>query len=128
VIADERPRSKIATQAGFGHSRLTGGSDHQEAAQAADVGESTVFRWLQDPDFQEAFQKAKQQTVRQAITRLQQVTGEAVDVLKKVMTDSGSPAGSRVTAARIILDTALKAVEMEDLEARVAALEARTNE
>lgn len=95
----------------------------REAAQAADVGESTIFHWLQDPDFQEAFQKAKQQTVRQAIARLQQVTGEAVDVLRKVMTDSGNPAGSRVTAARIILDTALKAVEIEDLEGRLAKIE-----
>jgi len=55
------------------------------------------------------------------------VTGEAVDVLRKVMTDSDNPAGSRVTAARIILDTALKVVEMEDLESRIATLEARTN-
>jgi len=46
-----------------------------------------------------------------------------VDVLRKVMTDSDNPAGSRVTAARIILDTALKAVEMEDLESRLVKVE-----
>jgi len=95
----------------------------KEAAQVTEVGESTIFRWLQDPGFQEAFQKAKQQTVRQAITRLQQVTGEAVDVLRKVMNDSETPAGSLVTTARIILDTALKAMEMEELESRLVKVE-----
>jgi len=31
----------------------------KEAVQATEVGESTIFQWLQGLDFQEAFQKAK---------------------------------------------------------------------
>lgn len=95
----------------------------REAAETVGVGETTLFRWLQNPVFQEAYQQAKQAVVRQAITRLQQVTGEAVDVLREVMTDPDSPASSRVTAARTVLDMALRAVELEDLESRVTKLE-----
>jgi len=51
------------------------------------------------------------------------VTGEAVDVLRGVMKDTDNPASSRVTAARIILETVLKTVETEDLEGRLAKIE-----
>jgi len=45
-----------------------------------------------------------------------------------VMQDPEAPAGTKVSAARTILETAVKAVELEDLEARIAALEAQSQE
>ena len=42
---------------------------------------------------------------------------------RAVMHDSESPASARVSAAKTILDTAIKAVELEDLEQRLTALE-----
>lgn len=40
------------------------------------------------------------------------------------MRDADTPARTRVSAAKSILDTAVKAVELEDLETCIAALEA----
>jgi hypothetical protein len=40
------------------------------------------------------------------------------------MADPDAPAAGRVTAARAILDTALRGVELLDLESRVTDLEA----
>ncbi len=99
----------------------------REAAKTAGVGEKTLGRWLQDEDFCQSYREAKRQVVQQAVTRLQQISGEAVEALRGVMTDDTKPPSSRVAAARIVLDMALKSVELEDLEARVEALEKKIN-
>jgi hypothetical protein len=57
------------------------------------------------------------------VAHLQRVSGEAVDTLRTIMNDDQKPASARVTAARVILDMSIKAVELEDLEVRIAALE-----
>jgi len=94
-----------------------------EAADTAGVSEVTLWRWLKDQDFQQSYREATHQIVQQAISRLQQVSGEAVDVLREVMTDNTKPPSSRVAAARIVLDITLRSVELEDLEGRIEALE-----
>jgi ribulose 1,5-bisphosphate carboxylase large subunit-like protein len=44
--------------------------------------------------------------------------------LRSVCEDSEAPASARVSAAKAILDGAVKAVELQDLAARVEELEA----
>ena len=96
-----------------------------EAARAAGIGTRTLLRWLQVPDFQRAYREARRAVVQQAITQVQRATGEAVETLRSVMQDAEAPASARVSAAKAILETAVKGVELEDLAARIAALEAR---
>ncbi len=94
-----------------------------QAADEAGVGHRTLFRWLADPTFSDAYRAARRESVQQAIARLQQLSGAAVVVLGQVMADKRSPASSRVAAASKILDTAIKVVELEQIEQRLAALE-----
>jgi hypothetical protein len=54
---------------------------------------------------------------------MQQASGAAVSTLLKIMIDSSAPASTRVRAADSVLDHAAKAIELEDIEARVTALE-----
>ncbi len=75
------------------------------------------------PEFDAAYRQAKRAAFGQSIARLQQATGAAVSVLLKVMVDSGTPASVRVRAADSVLDHSAKAIELEDIEARVAELE-----
>ena len=96
-----------------------------EAATQAGVNESTVWRWMREEAFQDALQEAKQRIVTQAIIQLQQATGEAVGTLRGIMADGEAPASARVTAAKAVLDMAVKAIKMEDLEARLMTLEQR---
>jgi len=56
---------------------------------------------------------------------VQQATGEAVETLRQVMQDPEAPASAKVSAARTIPETAVKAVELEDLEEWIAYLEAQ---
>jgi hypothetical protein len=93
------------------------------AAQQAGLSEVTAWRWLKDATFQAAYREARRAVVQHAITQVQQATGEAVETLRSVMQDAEAPASARVSAAKAVLETAIKAVELEDLEARIVALE-----
>ena len=95
-----------------------------EAAQIAGIGEVTAWRWLKDATFQATYREARRAVVQHAIAQVQQATGEAVATLRTVMQDSESPASARVSAAKAILETAVKGIDIDDLEVRLAALEA----
>ena len=95
----------------------------RNAAGIVGIGEATLFRWLQDTDFQSAYRDAKRRVVDQAIANIQRASGQAVETLKSIMIDDDMPASSRVTAARTVLDMAVRALELEQLEARVKTLE-----
>jgi len=66
---------------------------------------------------------ARREAFGQATARLQQASGAAVSTLLKVMVDPNSPASTRVRAADSVLDHGAKAIEIEDIEVRVAELE-----
>jgi hypothetical protein len=96
-----------------------------EAATALAVDASTLRRWLrEDTTFQTAYREARRAVVQHAIAQVQRATGEAVETLRNVMQDSEASASARISAAKAILDTALKGIDIDDLEVRMAALEA----
>jgi hypothetical protein len=96
----------------------------EEAAKAAGVGTTTLLRWQKLPEFQQAYREARRAAHGQAIARLQQATSAAVSTLLKVMVDPNTPASTKVRAADSVLDHSAKAIEIEDIDVRVAVLEA----
>ena len=96
----------------------------EAAAKCIGIGETTLWRWMQVPGFQEKYRQAKRRVVEHAITQLQNACEEAVACLREVMTDREAPASSRVSAARIVLEQSIRAVELEDLNGRIDSLEA----
>jgi predicted transcriptional regulator len=95
-----------------------------EAAHQVGMGERTLLRWLQeDCAFQAVYRMARRHVVQHAIARVQQATSIAVETLGAVMQDPTAAASARVSAAKVVLETALRGVELEDLEARIAMLE-----
>jgi len=97
-----------------------------EAAHAAGIGARTLLRWLKLPEFQAAYREARRAAFGQAISRLQQGTSAAATTLLKVLIDPNTPASVKVRAAEAIFNHSAKAIEIEDIEARVAALEQAT--
>jgi hypothetical protein len=95
----------------------------EEAAKSIGLAPKTLLRWLQIPEFDEAYRKARRAAFSQSTARLQQATGAAVSTLLKIMVDPNAPASTRVRAADSVLDHASKAIEIEDVEVRVAELE-----
>src|SRR5713101_6994542 len=96
----------------------------QDAAESIGIGTATLLRWMKDPEFDAAYREARRAAFSQSIARLQQMSGAAAATLGKVMVDPNTPASTKVRAADSILDHAAKAIEIEDIEARLAALEA----
>jgi hypothetical protein len=94
-----------------------------EAARAIGVSPNTLLRWLKEPEFQTAYREARRAAYGQATARLQQATSAAVSTLLKIMVDANAPPSTRVRAADSVLDHANQAIEIEDVEVRVAALE-----
>jgi hypothetical protein len=93
-------------------------------AAAAEIGidEKTLRRWLDEPEFQAAYRRARQQVLESALSKLQAATGKAVDTLVKLL-DGDSP-NAACRAAALILEHAQKAQEWIDLTGRVEQLEA----
>jgi DNA-binding MurR/RpiR family transcriptional regulator len=114
---------KLSRKAQQAIAALLTASTLAEAARTAGISEPTLWRWLQRAEFQAAYREARRAAVGQAVAHLQRASGEAVETLRAVMRDLDTPASARVSAARTVLDLALRAVELEDLAARVDALE-----
>ena len=87
----------------------------EEAARSAQVPPRTLYRWLQESEFDAAYRKARRAAYSQATARLQQATGAAVSTLLKVMVDQNTPPSARVRAADTVLDHASRAIEIEDV-------------
>ena len=94
-----------------------------EAAHAAKVPPRTLWRWLKDPEFNKAYREARRAAFGQGTARLQQASGAAVSSVLKIMVDQQTPASTRLRAADLVLTHGAKAIELEDVEARVAELE-----
>jgi transposase-like protein len=95
----------------------------EEAARSIGIGSATLLRWLKDPDFDTAYREARRAAFRQSVARLQQASGAAVTTLLKLMIDPTTPPSTKARAADSVLDHSAKAIEIEDIEARVSELE-----
>ena len=95
----------------------------EEAARAAGISARTLMRWLKLPEFQAAYREARKAAYSQAVAKLQQGATAAATTLLKVMVDQSTPASVKVRAAECVMTHSSKAIEIEDIEARVSALE-----
>ena len=98
------------------------------AAEALGINVSTLWRALRHPGLQAEYRNARRQIVSLAVAQVQQSTGQAVATLQGVLADANAPIWARIAAARATLEFALKAVEFEDTEARLSAIEASLRE
>jgi transposase-like protein len=88
----------------------------EEAARAAGVTPRTLYRWMSEADFDAAYRAARRRAYGQSISRLQQGS----------TADPATPPSTRVRAAEAVLSQAAKAIEIEDIDARVRTLEEAT--
>lgn len=102
--------------------------NHEEAARAVGIGTATLLRWQKVPEFDTAYRAAKRASYRQSVARMHHMTSAAVSTLGKIMVDTAVPPATRVRAADSILDHTAKAIEIEDIDARVAELEKAAEE
>jgi hypothetical protein len=95
----------------------------EDAARSCQTPARTLYRWLKEPEFDAAYCAARRSAYGQSIARLQQASSAAATTLLKVMVDPTAPPSTRVRAAESVLTHAAKAIEIEDLDARLTELE-----
>jgi transposase-like protein len=95
----------------------------EDAARVVGITARTLYRWLEIPEFREAYFKARRQAFGQATARLQQASSAAASIILTLMLDPNVPATSRLRAAQGVLEHGARAIELEDLEGRLGRLE-----
>jgi hypothetical protein len=92
------------------------------AALAAGVGENTLHRWLDEPAFEQAYLVARRKALRAAHMRLARAADAATVRLMQLLASNNQ--AIQLRAAIAILDISHKAIEIDDLAVRLAAVEA----
>jgi hypothetical protein len=100
-----------------------------KAAEACGVPEHTLYRWMtEDTAFSAAYRKARREAFGQAVGLSQRLAPMAITTLAKVMSDAGASHSARVSAATNLLRFGREVIELEDIAARVEALERAAQE
>lgn len=92
-----------------------------DAAKRCELSQETLYRYLKDKEFVADYRNARRQVVENSITQLQQASGEAVEALRRNLSCTNPQA--EIRAAQIILDNALKGVELVDILERLEQIE-----
>jgi DNA-binding MurR/RpiR family transcriptional regulator len=93
----------------------------KDAAQAAGVNESTVWRLMQNPTFQQRYAAAREKAFDSALGSLEASAVQAINSLQKNLS-CGTPA-VEVQAGKAILDYSLKVREQFHYAERIRQLE-----
>lgn len=99
-----------------------------EASELVGVSERTGRRWVELPQVRDALHAAESEAMDAAVRRAVGGMGAAVDALLEVCRDGDVPPGARVSAARTLLDAAVRLWEARELDERVTLLEVRVSE
>jgi hypothetical protein len=94
----------------------------ESAARSAGLSARTAWRRMRDPAVVQRLAEARRQSMQHAMMRLQAAASAAVACLCAVQQDAESES-AKVSAARTILEMALRAAEIGDIEERLTRLE-----
>ena len=94
----------------------------KEAAAEAGIGERTLVRWLTQDDFKAGYRAARYIAMEEAFSVMQKSCTEAAMVIIEIM-KSGTNDFVRLQAAQNVIGLANKSRTIEELEARIDALE-----
>lgn len=95
-----------------------------EAAKSAGVKERTAYHWSVEPEVLKARRDVSRQAIESAMERLSSLMNFAVGVVRN-LAEFGKQEGTRLAAARTLLESAPKVAEFIDVSQRLADLERR---
>ena len=104
---------------------LAAGKGVKAAAAEVGAGERTVHTWLGDDDYRAYVTGLRRQLLHEAVGKLAEGAGEAVDVLRSLLGDTNPTV--RLRAALGLLDVLIRCREHVELDERIAALELRVS-
>lgn len=87
----------------------------REAAIYAGISESSLRRFLAEPEFQSELRKAFAAMVDDAASDLKRTLSPAVAALREIVQDEEQSASARISAARSLLEYSLRYSEFADI-------------
>jgi hypothetical protein len=93
----------------------------RQAATVAGLGEKTIRRWLQNAEFSQAYQQARQHVFADALAGLRAATHDAVNALRTAIREETG--ALRLRAATAVLELSIRSAETLEVEARLERLE-----
>lgn len=118
-IAPEKtvtPRQRLAIEA------LALGQDVMDAAQAAGVNRSTLYRWRRDPVFAAELRRIDAEALEQLGRGLMALSAPALEALKRALAE-GQPMAIRLRAAQLICERGPALAEMTTVVSRLEEIE-----
>ena len=87
----------------------------KEAAIYAGISESSLRRFLAEPEFQAELRKAFARMVDDAANDLKRTLSPAIQALQSIVADEEQSASARISAARSLLEYSLRYSEFSDI-------------
>ena len=92
-----------------------------QAASEANIGRTTLYRWLEEPSFRDELERLRREAASVAKLELRGLMLNAVGVLADAMQDQNPYI--RLRAARTTMYIGLKAIDLTELEQRLDRIE-----
>lgn len=102
---------------------LLSSGTQREAAKKAGVAETTVGRYLKEPEFEKAYKAAADKLFATAFIQSEKALNLAFETLTEICGSKAENGQVRVSAARSIIEYSLKMKEICDIEGRIERLE-----
>jgi|SRR5579884_130762 transposase len=100
---------------------LLGGATILEASAQAGVSKRTIFKWLQEIEFQRRLGLERDNIKERNINLLKAALGDAVRTARMLLKSQSE--GIRLTACRILLEYGFRAIELSEIADRIQKLE-----
>lgn len=105
---------------------LASGLSVRKTACQCKIGARTIHRWLEDRRFQQKVSAFRSDMFDRAVGRLSRISGKAATVLNRLLDSKDERI--RLSAAKTVLESGMKAREFFELSERIDALEKLTAE
>jgi hypothetical protein len=96
-------------------------SSDKEGCAAAGISRNTFYKWLHEPKFKAELAARRNQVVNEALDVIKGHAGAAVEALVKLLKTDNE--GLKRQVANNVIEYVLKVKEIEDIEARLKAIE-----
>jgi DNA-binding CsgD family transcriptional regulator len=95
----------------------------KEAALAAGISETTLWRYMKDEAFLRRLREAERDALTHISVRFHLSSSDADTILHDLMMKEETPASARISAVRTVLDYSIRLGQLNELNARMEQLE-----
>ena len=95
----------------------------RKASESLNIPESTIYKYLKNPEFKSRYNEAKSTLLNQSISYLQSKISQAISNIINIMEDTNVAPQVRLSASKAILDYTMKINERSNILSGAYGLE-----